>query len=381
MKKIALLMLLICATSWVGFASTADMPSEWARPYVESAVQAGFVPEYLLDDFRADISRGAFAQLMVGFVEQITGYEIFSYHEGFEDADDIWVKKAASAEIINGIGGNRFAPEETITREEVAAMFVRAIDYIVLFNGDVFVNAFKPLAFEDADLIAPWAKSYVTVASNGELLIGFPNNTFQPKGQVTVEQAILVVERMNQYLGNTSYLNRVTENNRGYTAPFLEQALYLAENEMRLLTYDLFDLIGRDKHWVLKTYGRADDEIFDQVVGKERWDFHFLMMALYFEGDDILGFSVNTSVDNPAFKGTVKPYKNHYTLEEARQLLEGDWHFDGYIENGNVRVGYDVLAIGEGGDVYTELVWEAGTGTYLAFVYFDFPHRYVPYMD
>ncbi|SBW10132.1 conserved exported hypothetical protein [uncultured Eubacteriales bacterium] len=174
--------------------------SEWAENEIELARQAGLITEHTSDYMTRSITRFQFAELIVNLAEKVTGKEIVPAADStFTDCTETVVLKAYAAGIVSGIGDNRFAPDTTTNREQIAAMIYRAVAYI---NA----QATKPLALEKADVskftdqaqVSSWAlEGMGTLAANG-IMAGTSATTLSPKNACTVEQSILLVYRLYQ---------------------------------------------------------------------------------------------------------------------------------------------------------------------------------------
>jgi len=90
------------------------------------------------------------------------------------------VNWAAANGIVSGVGGNLFAPNDEITREQMAVM---------LNNYAKFVDAELPKeregVFADEDKISSWAKEAVNAMYAAKILNGKGANDFDPQGRAT----------------------------------------------------------------------------------------------------------------------------------------------------------------------------------------------------
>ncbi|WP_141503214.1 S-layer homology domain-containing protein [Paenibacillus luteus] len=113
------------------FADTAQIP-EWAKPYISSAVAAKAVSGYNDNTFRANrtISRAEMAAMVVRAAALNSSEE---GETGFADESEIaawaklYVKSAVEAGIIKGKGGNRFAPNDQLTRAEAVTVLMNVL--------------------------------------------------------------------------------------------------------------------------------------------------------------------------------------------------------------------------------------------------------------
>lgn len=190
--------LLCLALLWVPAGAVAGTPSDWAKAEVEQAVQAGLVPELTGDPAYQDaLTREQFAQLVVQTLEVMLGHELPAAAAGtFTDCTTPAVLKANRAGIIDGIGGGKFAPEQTTNREQIATMMARAIDYLEENGGQELAPKAGSLeGFTDAAQVSDWAvEAMGRMAANG--LMEGSNSALSPQNPCTVEQGILLLVRL-----------------------------------------------------------------------------------------------------------------------------------------------------------------------------------------
>jgi beta-N-acetylglucosaminidase len=98
------------------------------------------------------------------------------------------VNRAAAAGLINGIGGGLFAPDRTITREEMAVMVDRAV------QGEGIERKSAILAFTDLKEIK--YTEYVSHLLSLGIMTGFADQSFRPKEEVTRAQTAYTIYRM-----------------------------------------------------------------------------------------------------------------------------------------------------------------------------------------
>ena len=92
--------------------------------------------------------------------------------------------------IVVGYAG-KFAPQDNITREQMAAMMYR---YAKL-NGCDVSNTASFDAFKDGNTVSDWAKKEMGWAVASKLIQGHDNGTLEPKGSATRAQAAAVLQR------------------------------------------------------------------------------------------------------------------------------------------------------------------------------------------
>ena len=167
----------------------AEVPSSWAVEFVSSAIADGLVPEGLQGKYTQATTRAEFCALAVALYETATGDEITG-REQFDDTTDVNVEKMAYLAVVNGVGENKFAPGEKLTREQAAAMLSR------------LANAMgKPLTagtstFADTGSLSSWAVEPVGQMQATGVMTGVGENTFAPKSDYTREQSIITMTRL-----------------------------------------------------------------------------------------------------------------------------------------------------------------------------------------
>lgn len=200
-KMLALLTAVGLLIASAGAAST--MPSNWAQKAVQTAQEAGLVPEALNTAYDTAITRSEFCSLAVSLyrIWEANGQlkDITPDPVSFTDCTDEDVLLCASIGVVNGVGGGQFAPDSPIQRQQAASMLHRLAalrtDYIDSMKNKM------PHVFIDGENIRSWARSDVYWACNSGIMTGTGNNAFQPTGQYTREQSIVTILR----LYDTSY--------------------------------------------------------------------------------------------------------------------------------------------------------------------------------
>ena len=181
-----------------GEAKPADADlSDWAKAEVEAASAAGLVTDHTASGFKEDITRFQFSELIVNLAEKVTGKEIApAAADTFTDCNETAVLKAYAAGIVNGVGDNRFAPDTTTNREQIATMIARAIAYIEKETGKSFTPAAASIEkFSDKGEVSAWAAEGVGLLAANGIMNGTSDTTCSPMNPCTVEQSILLVYR------------------------------------------------------------------------------------------------------------------------------------------------------------------------------------------
>ncbi|ANF97050.1 S-layer homology domain-containing protein [Paenibacillus bovis] len=107
------------------------------------------------------------------------------------------VHAAAQAGLIQGDANGRFRPNATITRQEMAVMLERALNYTGAPSASV--SGSRPA---DTDRAAAWARPAIARLSASGLLNGDARGQFQPGKNLTrAESAVILQRLLNQLTG------------------------------------------------------------------------------------------------------------------------------------------------------------------------------------
>ena len=125
---------------------------------------------------------------------QVSGGEDFSdVEEGdWYAAAVVW---AAENGLVSGVGGDRFAPNDALTREQMALILYR---YAQHKSYDVQVDGEPLEGFQDVEKISDWAVEAMAWAVNAKLLSGTGDNLLTPAGTATRAQVAQVLANFCQ---------------------------------------------------------------------------------------------------------------------------------------------------------------------------------------
>ena len=104
-----------------------------------------------------------------------------------------YVEAAYQQGIITGISATEFKPNDKITREQMALIFVRALK---ILDKDTAIEIVNINTFGDKAKISAWAQREVEVAIEAGLMNGVSSKTFEPKTAANKEQSAVVIERL-----------------------------------------------------------------------------------------------------------------------------------------------------------------------------------------
>ena len=111
----------------------------------------------------------------------------------FNDTANHWAKEqiaiASALGIVNGYDASTFGPDDSITREQMAVMVVKAAQ-LEPVEGDT--------TFVDNNQISAWAAGAVAAAFNNKIINGYEDNTFRPqRGSSRAEAVTVILNALN----------------------------------------------------------------------------------------------------------------------------------------------------------------------------------------
>jgi Tol biopolymer transport system component len=131
--------------------------------------------------------------VIIGHTDHLTTYSVMLRPDlqRFTDVADSWAQshilKLAALNVVSGNGDGSFGPDSSITREQFAKMIVLA--------AGLQPDAQPQLSFTDANLIADWAKPYVSAAARAGIINGLDGNRFAPTQLITRAEVATMVAR------------------------------------------------------------------------------------------------------------------------------------------------------------------------------------------
>ena len=171
----------------------------WARDAINNLADAGIVKGTSENTFSpaANITRADFAILLVRAFELASENE-----ENFADvqSSDYFAKELAIARntgLVNGIGDNKFAPRNNITRQDMMVIVYRTLKSMDKLDvGDGVLDV--PQASDFAN-VADYAKEAVSALVNAKLVNG-KNGLIAPTDYTTRAEVAVLVERILDYV-------------------------------------------------------------------------------------------------------------------------------------------------------------------------------------
>jgi hypothetical protein len=200
MKKImaiVLITIMIIQMTWA-------LPASWSQRGVYKLNIQGVLVGKLANSTQMQnpITREEFAEMAVRLYMFITNQSLENLPQThpFVDTSNPFVGAAYRLGIVNGTSKTTFAPNQKVTREQIATMLYRE-----LTNLEVAIGYGNTTAFSDAGQISDWALVGVTYSKYHGLVKGTGNNNFSPKSNATREQVFTILDNIltNYKLGLT----------------------------------------------------------------------------------------------------------------------------------------------------------------------------------
>lgn len=198
--------------------------SQWSSPEMEEAYSVGLIPENLVgENLTKPVSRAEFAAISVKLYESLVGSSASGVNTPFVDIgsnkNKTDIEKAYALNIAIGVSDSEFAPDDGLTREQLATMLCRTIKkykfegWSTETDSEYYLDSEGVKKFADDDLISDYAKPSVYYMVKMGIIKGIDENHFAPRNTTAEEEA------------------------EGYASATREQAIALS-----LRTYKLSDL-------------------------------------------------------------------------------------------------------------------------------------------
>lgn len=107
-----------------------------------------------------------------------------------------FIQWAAEEEIVFGVSENSFEPERPVTRQEMAAIMQRFMDFLGINLTDTFNT------FADDEQISDWARENVYMMRGTGIMSGRSNNKFAPHADSTRAEVAVVFKRLIEHIVN-----------------------------------------------------------------------------------------------------------------------------------------------------------------------------------
>lgn len=169
--------------------------AEWAKPAVWYLAEKGIVSGKSETEFcpSDSVNREEFVTMLT----KAFGFEKIADSDSFDDVTkDKWfydyVIAASQNGIVSGVGERLFGAGERITRQDMAAMLMRALSK----KGYELAASAEEVEFADKDDIAEYAKEAVGYMQTRGIVSGMEDGTFRPNEYATRAQAAQMIYKI-----------------------------------------------------------------------------------------------------------------------------------------------------------------------------------------
>lgn len=180
--------------------------ADWAQESLKNAFDAGLLDRVGIDPYEVDcvqhMTRAQFATVMVdlyqamgGSLDDVKVAQVNGHYEPFDDVSNLNVSIAYKLGFVTGTSATTFDPEGTLTREQAAVMLSRV--YAKLHGG---IPTMTATTFADDASVGGWAKSAVAFMANKEIMSGVGGNAFAPQQVLSIQEAMVMAQRMLENL-------------------------------------------------------------------------------------------------------------------------------------------------------------------------------------
>ncbi len=179
------------------YQNMTDIKSHWARDFIKYCMDRGYLVGTSITNFSPN--RPTTRAEFVTVLSRLAGIKEENYKKNkFTDVPkgvyyEAAVNWAQEKKIVEGTGSSRFAPDQTMTREEMATILDRYFQVTKKNYGNR-----GALYFKDQGEMSIWAADSVRRMTQAGILHGTDRNTFEPKSSFTRAELATVIYQLNK---------------------------------------------------------------------------------------------------------------------------------------------------------------------------------------
>ncbi|SNX55048.1 S-layer homology domain-containing protein [Thermoanaerobacterium sp. RBIITD] len=177
-----------------------DIANHWAKNDIEYMASKYITNGMTADTFvpEGNVTRAQFAAFLIKLLNipyqtKATPFtDVKSSDWYYND-----VTTAYNIGLVKGVASDKFAPNDNITREQMAAMALDALKYMgkdVTISQDEVTTIFAQ--YKDAKNVSDWAKNIVAASVKYNIMNGMSKDSYSPLSTSTRAQAVAVVSRL-----------------------------------------------------------------------------------------------------------------------------------------------------------------------------------------
>ncbi len=244
--------IIVLAFASIVLATPQDIHGHWGEEYIQSLLNQNVLNVYDDGTFRPNqtITRAEFAEALAKsmYLEEMYTTELTDINNHPAKG---YIAALVNEGIVTGFPDNTFRPEDRLTRAQVVTMLTRALS-LGDKNNQINTHSFTSYLDMRKD---HWANDYVKLASELDILDGYPDGTFRPTTLTTRAEAAKMINIFKNY-----------KTINGFVAD-----VYPASNKLAItnlvgerIIFDVADtaLVGRNNRLVPATDFLKTDKIF-----------------------------------------------------------------------------------------------------------------------
>lgn len=193
--------------------SFADIENHWAKPEIELMVSRHIIDGVSNEEFGAnrEITRAEVVRMLVNVlcyspdknVDLIAPKTAAFKDVSIDSPDFTFIETAVKYGITKGNTDGTFRPNDTVTREQLTTMIIRAMNIVT--DSDLSI-----LPFDDREKIPDWAANSITAAYERGLVLGIGGNKFGVGSTATRAQGTVMVKRVMEKSGLLQMPSKIT---------------------------------------------------------------------------------------------------------------------------------------------------------------------------
>ena len=215
-RLLSLLIIVVMLTAAIPFSASAGVKygcDKWAEPEMKAANEKGLLTPNASRDFKRSLTRDEFCELVVVMAEELLGYKLpVPSSNPFTDSNSIYVQKAFSYGIVNGVGNNKFDPDGNVQRQQIATMMIRTLSQLEKDTGLSYLKAgVASMPYKDGSNVNQYAIDAVKIAYSNGIMHGDEANRFNPLANINSQECVAVIYRCYNSFDNELHRGFSTE--------------------------------------------------------------------------------------------------------------------------------------------------------------------------
>lgn len=208
------------STYGVGYKAPAlaftDTAKHWAKDNIDFVASRDLISGASATTFapNTDITRADFL-MALGRLSgtDVSGYKVSSFSDvKATDTAMPYIEWAVKNKIVSGYGNDKFGPNDSITREQMAVMMV---NYAKATGYKLHVSI-AAVTFADNAKISAYAKDAVKAIQQTGVINGKYNNSFDPHGNTTRAETATILRRFVELVIDEGTAPGWVQNDAGY---------------------------------------------------------------------------------------------------------------------------------------------------------------------